>query len=579
MKSQGGESIAATRRFLSAYSWLIGVHFVPNWRLVLLIVVQSGIAALAQAGVIGFVAIVVARIENPATTGFGWIDEILTDQWRSLLFAGGTLAMITCIGAASSYGAAVLSRRLGRRLHEYCGSEVMNRLREIDSIPPGMEIDETLVQRLVTRNGMLLGRTTEVLVSLAEPLLRFLVAVALLVIVDGRLAWVIVPLLLLMAPALHLISRRVKRGAERFYENAAPEMGRHVRLLVMSANGRNLGDGIGASDQAMREDPFYRNYLDEYDGIALANEKVQFLMNATSAIVLGFSLVVAGYLAIGGTLSWPMVIVFLMALWQVQRAAIQCGNRFATLTRFYPFVVQTRQFLGIPKTDERPPPNGELRLRDPDAGMQPLRPGDRVFLVTVVPLDRLRIIGMIDPLSRCVDASATELASGFAFASDRFRPVGATIRNAIDPTGRIDVSGLLQELELEAEISCLPDGLDTSIKPEVWSSLSRVLRTVITLAPATESERPFFMCDALLLGGLRREHRERILAWFDDRIVFVHCSKIDFPREITDRFMVIENDEVLGIGDSKWFDSISASLRIKEAGSAGEAEDEAEIAG
>lgn len=565
-------------RFLSAYLWLVRTHFIPNWRLVAVIVTFSGLSALAQGGIIAFIAVAVSTVENPRSVGIEWLDSILASQWLSLLLAGIALSLIAVIGTSANYAAAIRSRRLGRRFHEFCASESMARLGRLDAPSADVSLDEVAIQRLVSRNGMLLGRTVEALVRLIEPMLRLVVAVLLLVIVDARLAWVLVPLMLLLVPAIHVVGIRVKKGAEQFYERSAPEMGRHVRMLVMGANGRSTGVDSDV-DFVAGEDPIYRRYLDEYDGIALANERVQFLMNAVNSTILGLALVVAGYLAISGSLSWPQVLVFLMALWQVQRAAIQCGNGLATLNRFYPFVAQTRAFLS--STDRRA---GEslrmpVRIRDGSDEVHVIDAGEPVCLITDVPLERLTLERVLAPLARATGIPVEDWLDEVGFTSDRFRVSGRSIREALSG-GDSAFGDLVEVFGIERDLEAIDGGLDGVLRPEDWSTLPARVRSAIAIAPLRSSPRRLLICDVRLISRLDPETRDRVIGWFQDRVLMFHCPDASFPEGIASMFIVTDDERGLRMGDRAWFESVVESIDFGSAGSDAEsAEDEAEVLG
>ena len=567
------------RRFVAAYYWLIRVHFVPNWRLVAVIVTFSGLSALAQGGIIAFIAFAISKVENPQPVGIQWVDSILVSQWSSLLFAGTILSLISIVGTSANYGAAIRSRWLGRLFHEFCVSESVTRLGRLESSSADESIDEVAIQRLVSRNGMLLGRTVEAMVRMIEPILRLVVATMLLVIVDARLAWVLVPLLLLLGPAVHFVGIRVKQGSESFYERSAPEMGRHVRMLVMGINGQSTGNESEA-DFIAGDDSVFRRYLDEYDGIALANERVQFLMNAANSTILGVALVFAGYLAISGELSWPKVLVFLLALWQVQRAAIQCGNGLSTLNLFYPFVAQSRNFLIRAQPKAGVSLQMPMRIRGATDESRTIAVGEPLCLVTDVPLERLTLHRVLEPLSRASAVPVEDWISDVAFASDRFRVSGRSIRDVISETESHSVGDVVETFGIEGDLERVDGGLDVVLRPEDWPILPARVRSALAIAPLRTTDRRVVLCDVRLISRLAPAARDRVINWFRDRLLVFHCPGFDFPRDIASSFIIVDDDGRLRVGDRAWFDSISDGINFGSADSdAASVEDDAEILG
>jgi len=566
-----GES---TRRFVSAYRWMAGTHLRPNWKRVASIGIFSAVSAGAQGGVIGFIAFALDAIQHPDR--YGLADLVDDHQILVLCTFGAALGCIAAIGAFANYAATRTARSLGRSLHERCADETIKSLAALHTLPDSMPFDEPQLIRLVSRNGMLLGRTTQALVGVIEPLLRLVVAMGILVYIDVRLAVVMIPLVVLMLPGLLRVGSNVKSTSESYYDKSAPEMGRHARSIVSSINNQDMYEGdhrVERYEGLFLDDRRVQTYLDEYDTINLANARVRLFMNSASSTVLGFALIGSAYLAITNVMTWPMVMLFLMALWQLQRALVQCGSLFAILNLFYPFVAQSRSIMSPPGTDSAPGLEIPLILHSlGDCASVTLRVGDRVALVTDTPLDRIHIASLLEPVAEQCGVETEELVCSLAFVTDRYKVQDQRIGEALecapdDPLlDRLGIRGLVDELE---------DGLDTRLDTEGWNQLPAELKTALCLVPASRSTRPVLALDARLLKRLSTSARSVYDTMFTDRLMLLHSQGPAHADGMAELYLVVTDHRLVGWGNQDWFDDLKATLADGEVGEP-EADDEDE---
>jgi len=564
-------------RFLDAYRWLAVYHLKPNWILVLSVAALSFLSAVSQALTIGFVAYTLDFIQSPRSLGIGFIDSILDNPKSSLLLFGILLALISVGGTWSRYRAALFCRRVGRLFHERVLSESVSRVNSLNAIPASLGLlDEATLQRSIGRNGAILGRTTESLVRMIEPMLRLGVGVGILIYIDWRMGFVLIPLVMLMFPGLYAVNARLRRVSDVFYESSTPTMGRHVREIVQFINSQNVDQYGGRGhriDESLKGDDTMTTYLDELDSMTLASQRVQFILNSINATALGLALVGAGYLASRGEIRWSEAMASLMALWQIQQASLQCGSNLSMLTRFYSFIVKTRKLMSIAplptvvsdETTLSALGDTPVFLSCEDglsAGYHEMQltPGDRVYLVTDTALDRLNFIRLLEPLSDASGRTAKEFVGMASFVSSRYRVFDENFEQATNAGPKKCVSTLLEDLGLKEEIRDLGITPKTRLEQRHWAQMSGPLRAALTLISATRSPCEILVCDGRLLHGLAPAVSDRLLDIFDDRILLIHHASNRLKRALTDRFIVVEQGLIRGMGDEQWFREISGDI-------------------
>lgn len=552
--------IQSTRRFASIYWWVFNIHLRPNWKWVTLIIILSCISAGAQGGVIGFIAFSLDVMENPNTYGFDWFLE--GNRVIGLIILGTVVGAIAAFGAFANYGATRTARAMGRSFHELCATRTLHNLALLHTIPDSLSYDEPQLIRLVSRNGMLLGRTVQACLNVIEPVLRFAVALGILIYIDVRISLVLIPLVLLMIPGLLRIGTRVKSTSESYFDVSAPEMGRHARNVIVSVNNQDMFQGDDRTsrfDSSFIDDVRVQKYLDEYDTVNLANARMRLFMNGASSTVLGFALIGSGYLAMTGFVSWPVVMVLLIALWTMQRALVQCGSLFAIMNLFYPFVAQTKAIISMDDATDSKPVVLPIRLMtDSDNDEVTIDTGDRIGMISDMPLDRLHLYDLLSPIAEHCNQSVDQLIHNLAFVTDRYRPLDSCVHDALDS---ID-DHFLDRLSVRSLIDTLDSGMDTVLTSELWNEMPIQLKTAICLAPTLCSQQPIVVIDARMLRRLPQAIRESYFSIYSNRILILHSNNTEPMDSLVDMYIAVADKSFIGFGDRTWVESLMPTLNL-----------------
>lgn len=568
--------VTRVRNFARAYAWLAATHLRRHIGLVIGVAGFGILSAVAQGGVIGFVALALKTVQNPHKIGVPGVDDLLARPSVALVLFGICLAMISGLGTLARYNAARFCRRIGRLFHERIVSDSLALMHAIPAFPASLGFqDEGQFQRAVTRNGAVLGRTTESFVRMIEPSLRLTVCVGILFAIDARLLFILVPLFGLLLPVFYISGMRLRQGAESFYEESTVEFGRRVRDVVQYLNSQNVADTPEERDRVRRivdDAPDVRLYLDQFDAMTLASERVQFMVNSASATVLGFALIGAGWLAADGAIEWSQAMASLMALWQVQSAAQQVGANLSMLNRFYPFITQSRRVLSAARPEHAPRDAATLAgahapvslrfPRAPDDGPEPVQlgPGDRACLVCDVPLDRIGLEGVLRPLVGPTGKPLDWWHANARFVSSRYRVLHRPLAEVLAAAPGDEYRGLLADLGVAEEVTSAMGATDKLMVPAHWAALSGPARAALTLLPALADHRPILLCDGRLVHGLRRDISARLLDLFADRLVLLHFHEPTTRLYLASTFIVCREQRFLGAGSSEWYAALAPSL-------------------
>lgn len=575
--SRAARLVARARNFTAAYAWLTATHLRRHIGLVIGVAGLGFLSAVAQGGVIGFVVLSLRTVQNPHKVGIPGIDELLARPGTALVVFGICLTAISGLGTLARYNAARCCRRIGRLFHERIIADSIALMHAIPAFPASLGFqDEGQFQRAVTRNGAVLGRTTESFVRMIEPTLRLVVGIGILFIIDARLAFILVPLFGLLLPVLYISGMQLRRGAESFYEESTVEFGRRVRDVVQYLNSQNVADTPEERvrvREMVNEASDVRLYLDQFDAMTLASEKVQFMVNSASATVLGLALIGAGWLATSGQIEWSQAMASLMALWQVQSAAQQVGANLSMLNRFYPFITQTRRVLSAERPDQPVPASAvvpgtardEVGISLPRAAGDGtdavhLGPGDRACLVCDVPLDRIRLEGVLRPLVGPTGRPMAWWHANARFVSNRYRVLHRPLSELLATAPGTDYRGLLDDLGVAGEVNNATGADDAPMTPAHWASLSGPARAVLSLLPALADRRPILLCDGRLIHGLRRDISARLMDLFTDRLVLIHFSDPTTRLYLAPTFIVCREQRFLGAGSPEWYAAIAPTL-------------------
>lgn len=569
------------RRFLGVYHWVIREQLLIRKGRLTLALSLSAVGALAQGGVIGFIAFTVNYLQNPRTFGIAWLDRILDHTLLMLAIFGLILFCIALIGASSTFASSILARSMARASHKQSSVMALSIMIGSSSLDhPGLPDSEGGLRRLIVRNTTHLGKAVETLISLAAPMWRMLVMAGILLSVDLKLSLTIAPLFLLLIPLSYWLSSGVQRDAKRFYEEAVMRMATRVGSIVKMINSQNTLIGpkwVDHFTQLYVADEGVQSYFDEFDRLQLAQERVQFAMSVVTSVFIVFALIVGGYMAASNAMPWGLVVSFLLALLIFVNSIKTTQALVTNLSVFYPAVSQYRQFVlndhssqgagtEIDPGKEKPRDVKRIELACEEVApggdrILSLEKGNPVYYVTPQRMNRLNLAEVIEPISKIASVPRDFFIEQTCFVDCRSSPRTGHLRQNLvgmcsDERLEHLVELVVDRLNLKDEIEGLPEGLKTILTPEVWEELSPSLTLGIMIGPLLTDERSIVLLDLALFKQVELETAQAALDLLAGKYILLVTQRLGTPRWLADRVIAVDDRQTIQIGSLKWYEEI-----------------------
>ena len=550
------------------YLWVMREHLLSRKLALVTINALGAGGALAHGSMIAFIVFAVNYVQNPRTLGVAWLDRLLANSVLTLTLFGLGLLVLMTLGALATYLAMVKARALARSFHSQSavrGIQILCRATSMDHalLPPS----EAEFRRLIVRNCLLLGKAIEAITSLAAPLWRTAVLAIALFALDLRLSLVVTPLFLLLLPLVYKLTAGVQEDARSFYDRAVIAMSRKIGAFIRLINNQNVltrPDRIGWLGRAYDDDPEVHDYFDAYDRIQLAQDRVQLATSLVSSVFLVSALVVGGYLATVRSLDWGIVTGYLFALLQLIAALRQVLGAVTNLSLYYPAVGQYRDFY----LASHPPPHPasptsahrDIEHVSVRAGASSpvrnmtleIRRGRPVCVISKLPLNRLDLDALLRPLCRRGSAPRQFWSEQTCFVGARSMPrFGSLAFNLAldhdDPDSPADVLHILRELDLDAEINALENGVEAVLDEQRWPQLSPHLRLALMILPVLFDERSVAALDMRLLR-IDPATARNLLDRMRNKFVLIVTDTVPPNDELADLGILVRDDDVHAVG-------------------------------
>ncbi len=573
------------RNFLSNYVWLVKDGVEGRKKEVIAIALAILVGVLAQGGTVAFLAFFVNIIQSQKKTGFSFLDNKAGNNLATLLFMSGVLFALLLLNAVSSYYVAVKSRALARAFHTKCSSRVLrlfNRLRVVDAAL--FDYSPQRVKKLAIRNSMLMGKSIEMFLQTAHPVFSLICVLAVVLKLNLKLSLIVFPFFVFVLPFLYKLSADIQRDSKTFYEASIKNMANRIRGVLAFLNATN----VDAPDRERGIDRLFlgvndvRNYYDNFDKVHLADNKAVFITSTFKSFFLVLVLIVSGYGALHNSLSWGLILAYIMAMQSVVNNLQSLSGNLSNMNRFYPFISSYIDFCNCTKglvgkiPEKRAPAAREITIKarpSPSAGqgVVTLKPGDRALYFNKHCLSRVNFHYVISPLipSSSLPEDAWIL-SDFVSHADKYFP-GTLYSNVageeVDGQKAEAVARLLKDMNLSDELNSLPDGLHTVITDVLWEGFSDSLKLAVKTLPLVFSGGAivFIESEAVKMA----DHRTVLKLWemLADRFVFITAHHYGHGGEPFDVKTIIVSDDhgIVGIGDREWFDTVKARFSERQA--------------
>ncbi|MGE3880904.1 MAG: hypothetical protein AB7I19_17730, partial [Planctomycetota bacterium] len=412
-----------------------------------------------------------------------------------------------------------------------------------------------------SRNPILCGKAVESLLGLAEPMWLLIVASVILLTVHPLLALLTIPLAVVIVPIAHRLSSGVERNTRQWFEVASRHVSIATSTLYNEIAHQNAREG-SAIDRRLRElceeHPDAQAFLDEYDRLQLASNRVGFGIALASSFFLAYSIVGAGYLALVLDVPWTAVVAFLLALTQAMNALRSAFGQVTNLAIYFSSVAASYDWIAAAP----PPPTREpigigfesttidltLDARPPGRAERfTLERGRPCYLDAGEDFSRLSAERILRTLFRTASLAAKPTPADCCYFGQRALSQAGTIRSNFIPA-TTDAALFQSSCESLASMSVreqLPLGMDTPLDSAAWQHASEDLRAACLIASCALDPRPFLFLDIRTFRLTSQDFAERALARLRDRFVFLVVYGGATPVRAVDSVVICQNG-VLG---------------------------------
>ena len=286
-----------------------GIALSSKSRITLFLLLETGVI-VTQAATVASLSLVVSIAEKDQISVLGETYSLITVfVWLSL----GLLAFMTC-GAYSKIWAARVRRGMARKLHKYLAEKTMQVLPFLDRIDAPREVPDLQgISYHLTRDPVQSGNAFELILRLYQPICLMLVASVAVFVVEPVVSLIATLLLLLAIPPLYVVWKSVHLGAHDFYQEKVKAMSSYV---ISEARNRSEYTGAELFDETplVTDDPLYEEYLDGYDVIQLAGERIGFVISLFRSWIFFVGILVVLWLVYEGARSPELLVIYAGAL-------------------------------------------------------------------------------------------------------------------------------------------------------------------------------------------------------------------------------------------------------------------------
>lgn len=447
------------------------------------------------------------------------------------------LLVLLLINAVAAYRTAILLRRIGRKTHVRNANSALEQIQHLERLVyDGPAPENAVLARHVHRDALHSGIAIETILRLFQPVFFSAVALSLMLSFDTVLTASLSLAMILIAPVMYVLLRRINRNAREFYQDRIVAVGRAVATMVNQIDSALLWRNPAAPPQSLETIPVVTSYLDSYDKNRLANEHVAFILAVFQGVVVVGGLGVFGSLILSEHRSWSTMIGFGGSLFFLMGSIQAVMSGVTVLNRFFPQIQNLQRFLDLKIEPAVSRPDFETAVHVQldvinslgAAETHGIQAGELVFLNDPRPLCRRNfpaLTASFSAQSGTPDAwqRAGFVQSGFNYSleSSAVDTVGFELTNELLALG----PSMMAEVGLEAEAFSI-DGSQLSVQ---WSRLNPRQRHTLCLMSLLAEPAPVVFVDGSLVYNVGKPALDLFAAASPPRVIVIVSNRSVFP--------------------------------------------------
>jgi ABC-type multidrug transport system fused ATPase/permease subunit len=562
-----------------------------------IVVAMSFVGASAQAGTIAALNFFVKGIESDVPRVIPYLGFPIQNDVRTLIALTAVVLGLQVVNALAIFYVGVTSRAIARAFHVQSAAKTVRAFSTIPYLRPGLANARMDLLSAITKYPRILGMAIEQLVGALQAVCYVAGFLVVLFTISVEVSLLTLPVFLLVLPFLYRLSTQTQKAAKTFFGEARQQATIFTMEQFQASDQTNVHPALYAAsqEQQYRESAAVRRLLDNYDHLRLSQRRSDLITSLFRGFLLCLILVVLGSFSVRGSYSWGELLVYVLALWQLANHVQKVTSSLVSLNRFHPRIVSYYAVQAVLTGKATDPPAASLEeplvitsqgCLEGDSGRLEMRRGDRIFFLAEASLSRLEFARVLTPLlAACPDQKRVLRSASFCSGADASPNMGLSAMVLGSESPSADQIAMLEaritKLELAQELAALPEGSASLLSEETWSTMSQELRVALRILALAESPSDLLFLDWGLLGSLETEFAKRLLAMLDDRIVLFVSEDGSIECEWATGFIVSESEEIVGVGDERWWGEILQYRRQRlpsrgAAGAAGDREDEDE---
>jgi ABC-type multidrug transport system fused ATPase/permease subunit len=551
--------ISALNRLLSSvglYARIFVEAIHGNWRKTLAIFALDVMSAVASSGVMLVLTLTLAIVATGE--GVDRIGNILSDYglnglivgWSPLVFvygAGIASVFLFACTAALRYVAALLARAIARRYHR---DLIHSTLQQVYSSSPLIRSDTLAKPGALSiatiQNTIHASKGVETLLRLPQTVLFVVVLAAIVTILRPVAASLLALVVLAGAPVIYMISRNINRSSGDFYSSRSRAFGQEVANRLNSLNGHT---GTFPEQSPRLEDAVFQEteslYLDSYDTVQLASERVAFFSGIVRGLGYGAGLIFVIYTVSISQEPLSEISAFAVLMYLMVAYLSNIFGSMSSLLIFLPQVVSLDRVRSeLARACQQADAIGADGARFPvklmpSIGLQgevTIRKGDIVSITGLSIGERFEFGALVDTIK--THLSDGSLGNRVVLMKSIFYNFPNMTIKQLDLAYRSASGETLSELALRLGISsdfgdwyekALSEGLDSPLSADNWRLAPGQVQGFLIIAIARSNSAIHYFLDRTIVSRFHRQARDEAIATFgNNSVLWLYSSKDEF---------------------------------------------------
>ena len=568
-------------RFIEAYIWLSKDAFLGKMWRVIIIAILSFLGASAVSGTLVLLSIYIKKLESGeawVVPGVGWnLGAELTSLWIVAIL----VLVLQIFSAITAYFCAVQSRAIARSYQYRAGSRMLQLIAGWHPIPGQTTFNKKYLGRTIKGDPRLMAKAAESMMGSVQLFFYAIAYIGILFYLDAKATIYVLPLFLISAPVLYLLGGRAQQASTEYYGRAREGISGAIKQHIAIGEEWGVSPDLRQNEiaESYYTDNRIKEYWDYYDRRQLTSQRSALVTSLLRPLMIVVILIILGSAAIESTDSWGVILIYILALAQLGRSFTSLAAVVASMTDSYPRIRFYRSiYFPLVKLHGNEYASAEVSSIDlmlPDSrtygGVDclTLRPGKpTLYSINISPArlslglvtESLVAATQVDPL---VWYTGSFIFNGKAYP---ILPLQDILTGSTTPSNQVmdKVEEFIESTDLKNEIEGLPQGHNTVLSQSVWSTLSPNLKAAVYVLGLSNTPGSVALVEWSILEDIDAAYADKLIAMLDKKIVlFVSSSNPQGEEVAADQFIWAINDQVLGMGDQAWWDSIKKERTAK----------------